>query len=88
MDAQASLRLCCYKSQETVFSVAVNYHERHHERLESKMRNLISVKYDTTQTELLFAQFLQSICSVYVDTPSYPAGDRFFYHTSDKRISK
>ena len=41
----------------------------YHERLESKMRNLIFVKYDIAQTELLFAQFLQSICSVYVDTP-------------------
>ena len=37
--------------------------------LESKMQNLIFVKYDKTQTELLFAQSLQSICSVYVDTP-------------------
>ena len=41
----------------------------HNERLESKMRNLIFVKHDITQTELLFAQSLQSICSVYVDTP-------------------
>ena len=36
--------------------------------LESKMRNLIFVKYNITQTELLFAQPLQSICSVFVDT--------------------
>ena len=36
---------------------------------ESKMRNLIFVKYDITQTELLFAQTLQSVISVYVDTP-------------------
>ena len=41
----------------------------YHERLESKMQNLIFVKYDITQTELLFAQSLQSICSVYEDTP-------------------
>ena len=41
----------------------------YHERLESKLRNLIFVKYDITRTELLFAQSLQSICSVYVDTP-------------------
>ena len=41
----------------------------YHERLESKIRNLIFVKYDITQTELLFAQSLQSIWSVYVDTP-------------------
>ena len=41
----------------------------YHERLESKMRNLIFVKYDITRSELLFAQSLQSICSVYVDTP-------------------
>ena len=41
----------------------------YHERLESKMRNLIYVKYDITQTELLVAQSLQSTCSVYVDTP-------------------
>ena len=41
----------------------------YHERLESKMRNLIFMKYDITQTELLFAQSLQSICSVNVDTP-------------------
>ena len=27
------------------------------------------VKYDNTQIELLFAQSLQNICSVYVDTP-------------------
>ena len=40
-----------------------------HERLERKMRNLIFVKYDVAQTELLFAQSLQSICSVYVYTP-------------------
>ena len=33
------------------------------------MRNLIFVKYDITQTELLFAQSLRSICSMYVDTP-------------------
>ena len=39
---------------------------------ESKMRNLIFVKYDITQTELLFAQTLQSVISVYVDTPSRP----------------
>ena len=34
------------------------------------MRNLIFVTYDITPTVLLFAQSLQSICSVYVDTPS------------------
>ena len=39
------------------------------ERLESKMLNLIFVKYDITWTELLFAQSLQSICSVYADKP-------------------
>ena len=38
----------------------------------------IFIKYFTTQAELLFAQSLQSICSVYVD----PAGDRFLYHTT------
>ena len=41
----------------------------YHEILESKIRNLIFVKYHITQTELLFAQYLQSICNVYVDTP-------------------
>ena len=41
----------------------------YHERLESKMRNLIIVKYDITRTELLSAQSLKSNCSVYVDTP-------------------
>ena len=40
----------------------------YHERLKFKMRNLIFLKYEITQTELLFAQSLQSICSVYVDT--------------------
>ena len=30
---------------------------------------MIFVKYDKTQLELLFAQSLQIICSVYVDTP-------------------
>ena len=30
---------------------------------------MIFVKYDNTQIELLFAQSLQIICSVYVDTP-------------------
>ena len=45
------------------------YMSFYHERLESKMQNLIFVKYDITQTKLLFAQSLQSICSVYVDTP-------------------
>ena len=39
----------------------------YHERLESKMQNLISVKYDITRPELLFAQSLQSICIEYVD---------------------
>ena len=38
----------------------------YHERLESKMRNLIFVKYDITRIEALFAQSLQCICSVYV----------------------
>ena len=33
----------------------------YHERLESKMRNLIFVKYDITQTELLFAQSQQEL---------------------------
>ena len=47
-----------------VFSVAVQFY---HERLENKMRNLIIVKYDNS--ELYFAQSLQSICSVYVDIP-------------------
>ena len=41
----------------------------YYEHLESKMQNLIFVKYDITLTELLFAQSLQSIFSVYVDTP-------------------
>ena len=44
------------------------YMSYYHERLESKMGNLTFVKCDKTQTELLFAQSLQSICSVY-DTP-------------------
>ena len=50
-----------------VFSVAVHllYVSFHHERLENKMRNLIIVKYDNS--ELTFAQSLQSICRVYVD---------------------
>ena len=30
---------------------------------------MIFVKYDKSQIELLFAQSLQIICSVYVDTP-------------------
>ena len=46
------------------------YMSFYHERLESKMRNLIFVKYDITLTELLFAQSLQSIRIVYVDTPT------------------
>ena len=33
------------------------------------MRNLIFVKCDITQTELLFGQSLQSVCGVYVDIP-------------------
>ena len=41
----------------------------YHERLESKMRNFIFVKYNITQTELLLVQSLQSICSLFVDTP-------------------
>ena len=44
------------------------YTSFYHKPLESRMRNLIFVKYDITQTELLFAQSLKSICSVYVDT--------------------
>ena len=55
-----------YKKQ--FFSVAVHM-SFNHERLESKMRNLIIVKYDITRTELLSAQSLKSNCSVYVDTP-------------------
>ena len=45
------------------------YMSFYHESLESKVRNLIFVKYDITQTELLFAQSLHNICSVSVDTP-------------------
>ena len=52
------------------FSVAVQLlRSFYHERLESKMQNLIFAKYDITQEELLLAQSLQSICSAYVDTP-------------------
>ena len=70
MDAQADLRLCCYISPTTVFLSHSQIVVCHfiHERLKSKMRNLIFVKNDTTQTELLIAQSLQSICSAYVDT--------------------
>ena len=52
-----------------VFSVAVKllYVSFYHECLENKMRNLIIVKFDNS--ELQFAQSLQSICSVYVDIP-------------------
>ena len=41
--------------------------------------------YDITQTELLFAQSLQSICSVYVDTPRVIllVTDFFFQTTRD-----
>ena len=41
----------------------------YHERLESKMRNLIFVKYDITQTELIFAQFHQKHLQCALDTP-------------------
>ena len=42
----------------------------YHKRLESKMRNLIFMKNDITQTELLLlAQSPQKICFVYVDIP-------------------
>ena len=37
----------------------------YHERLESKMQNLIFVKFDLTRTEVFFAQSLFK----YVDTP-------------------
>ena len=33
------------------------------------LKYVIFVEYDITRTELLFAQSLQSICSVYLDTP-------------------
>ena len=39
------------------------YMSFYHERVESKM------KYGITKTELLLAQYLKSICSVYVDRP-------------------
>ena len=61
MDAQADLRICCY-----AFLSRSPIALRH---FTTKMRNLIFVKYDITQTDLLFAQSLQSICGVYVDTP-------------------
>ena len=74
------MRLCCYKSPKTVF---LSRSPIYHERLESKMRNLIFVKYDITQTELIFTQFrqkhLQCACR---HTKSYPASDRFLYHTT------
>ena len=58
-DAQAGLRLYCYKSPKTGFcSRGPN---AMHERLENT-GNMI------TQTQFLFAQSLQSICSVYADT--------------------
>ena len=60
MDVEPGLRLYCYKSSKTDFCgrgpIAI------HERLENT-GNMI------TQTQLLFAQPLQSIYSVYVDTP-------------------
>ena len=75
------MRLCCYKSPTAVFSVAVQLlYAILSLSLESKMRNLIFVKYDITPSVLLFAQSLQSICNVYVDTPT--AGDRFLYDTT------
>ena len=63
-----------YQSQSNCYMYISFYHER----LESKMRNSIFVKYDITQTELLFAPSLQSICSVNVDTPR----GLFLYHTT------
>ena len=57
--------------QITDCSFSQSHMSFYHERLESKMRNLIFVKYDITQTELLFAQSLQSIFSVYVDTTRF-----------------
>ena len=45
------------------------YMSFYYERLESNMLNLIFVKYNITQTELLLAKSFQNICSVYVDTP-------------------
>ena len=72
--------ICCYKSLKTVF---LSRSPIYHERLESKMQNLIFVKYDITQTELIFAQFrqkhLQFACR---HTKIYPASDRFLYHTT------
>ena len=41
---------------EDSFSQSQSNMSFYHERLESKMRNLIFVKYDITQTELLFDQ--------------------------------
>ena len=58
MDEQADLRLCCYSRSP----IAICH-------FTMEMPKLIFVKHDTTQTELLFVQSLQSICSLYVDTP-------------------
>ena len=58
---QAALRICWYKSPKTVFlsrSPIAICHFTMNASKESKMRNLIFVKYDITQTELLFAQNL------------------------------
>ena len=42
---------------------------------------MIFVKYDKTQIEFLFAQSLQIICSVYVDTPRVSLPVTVFFMT-------
>ena len=67
--AHAGLRLCCNKSLETVLlSRTCNFTMN---SLESKMRNLI---YNSDRIVIC------TVSSKYLQC-SYPAGDRFLYHT-------
>ena len=69
--------------QRQVFSVSIQllYASFYHERLENKMRILIIVKYDNSARIAFCAVSSKQLQCVYRHTKSYPAGERFLYHT-------
>ena len=67
-----------------VFSVAVQllYVSFYQERLENKVGNLIIVNYNNSDRIVICpvsSEHLQCVCR---HSKSYPAGDRFIYHTT------
>ena len=67
-----------------VFSVAVQllYVSFYHERLENMIGNLIIVKYDNLDRILICAVSSKHLQCASRHNKSYPAGDRFLYHTT------